>query len=97
MLTPRAEQPENDRAKLIEALEYLRDAGMSVEYLRDIHQSDYRRETYKLAIDYRAVEGPVTYRGENLRYHRRLLFLAAEHWRTCRSFEDLVEEAKKIP
>lgn len=95
MLLPSAAEAENDSPKLVEALEYLHGAGMSQQHLREIHQSD-NGETYHAAIAYRVGRGEVRYGQGNPDFHRRLLYIAAEHWRTGRAFSELVHAALRL-
>ncbi|VDS09304.1 hypothetical protein PARHAE_02502 [Paracoccus haematequi] len=84
-------RPEQDAGKLVKALEYLDAEGMDLRLLRALHQGD--DETFPDAISYRRQFPDRVYREPNITYHQRLLFVAAEHWRTGRSFDALVAEA----
>lgn len=88
-------KPEQDSEKLRKALSYLNSSGMDREQLRDLHHSPDRTETFARAISYRD-PGPAKYDEVNLAYHRRLLFVAAEHWRTGASIAGLVERALEV-
>ena len=84
---------EQNASKAITALEYLRDQEMDQELLRDLHHNERRDETYAAAIRYRLTPPATGFEQHNVTYHRRLLFVAAEHWRTERPFAQLVAEA----
>lgn len=88
--------PEQDAEKLVVAPEYLRDQGMELELLRDLHHNPKRTESFARAIAYRRAPPLTGYDEPNITYHRRLLFVAAEHWRTGRPFDRVVSEAKEI-
>ncbi|MTH64876.1 hypothetical protein [Paracoccus shanxieyensis] len=72
-------------------MKYLRDQGMDVALLRKMHQSN--TETFGAAISYRHGNPYRVFNGPNITYHRRLLFVAAEHWRTGTGFQELTEAA----
>lgn len=84
-------RPEQDAGKLVKALEYLEAEQMDLSLLRSLHQGD--NETFSDAIRYRRQFPDRVHREPNITYHQRLLYVAAEHWRTDRDFEDLVAEA----
>lgn len=86
--------PERDNDKLREVLSYLRDEGMDRELLRDLHYSPRRTESFAGAIYYRSL-GHENYSEAHIIYHRRLLFVAAEHWRTGWPFKVLVAQAQE--
>lgn len=88
--------PEQDAEKLVVALEYLRDQDMELELLRDLHHNPKRTESFARAIAYRRSPPLTSYDEPNITYHQRLLFVAAEHWRTGRPFDRVVSQAKEL-
>ncbi|WP_304620212.1 hypothetical protein [Paracoccus sediminilitoris] len=89
--------PEQNSRKLIQALEYLRDHGLTIDQLCDLHHNPKRAERFGAAISYRN-SPPQEYQEPNITYHQRLLFVAAEHWRTEAGFDALVSQARaKFP
>lgn len=83
-------KPEQNPSKLVRALEYLKDHGLSIDHLCDLHHNPKRTERFSAAITYRLK--PQEYREPNITYHHRLLFVASEHWRTEADFDALVSQ-----
>lgn len=76
---------------LVEAALYLEGNGMPVELLRDLHHSPSRRETFKSTKRY--FDEKQDFQMNNQRYGARLIYVAEEHKRSCRSFVQLAYEA----
>ncbi len=82
-------------SRAIEAATYLRNHGMSVELLRDLHHSPRRDETFGRMVAY--FTRTASLRKENVLYGSRLVWIAEEHRRTNRPLSDLVMEALQRP
>jgi hypothetical protein len=76
---------------LVAAALYLEENGMSVELLRNMHHSPLRRETFKSAQRYFSDKRDLQL--NNQLYGARLMYVAEEHKRERRPFEQLAEEA----
>ena len=77
----------------VKALIYLRDAGMSVELLRDLHHSEKRTETFGGAIAYFSKTSEL--RDANIKYSERLTFVMQQHRATSEAFETIVPRARQ--
>ena len=78
-------------AALVAAARYLRQRGMTVDLLRDMHHSPRRDETFTSTLRY--FGGKSDIKDNNIRYGARLIYVAQEHQATGRSFEEIVSEA----
>jgi hypothetical protein len=82
--------------RVVKCLEYLQAKGMSVEFLRDMHHSPARKETFTAAIRYFGKGQALG--ATNTVYAERLNFVVGQHKSTGESFRGLVGQAiKKFP
>lgn len=77
--------------RLVAAALYLEENGMSVELLRNMHHSPLRRETFKSTLRYFGEKQDLQL--SNQLYGARLMYVAEEHKRERRAFDQLAEEA----
>jgi hypothetical protein len=77
--------------QLVQAATYLRDHGMSVALLRELHHSPRRDETYTSTLRYFSEKTNLL--RANLIYGSRLAFVADEHRRSGMPISSLVQEA----
>ena len=78
-------------SEIVEAARYLRDAGMSLQLLKDLHHFPARKETYSSTLKYFSVKRDL--RPVNVAYGARLLYVEQAHRNAGGPFEPLVSKA----
>jgi hypothetical protein len=87
--------PEQNPTRIIRALEYLRDQGMNVVQLRELHPTRKHDEGFGNAIRYRMKPPLRGYVEPTVTYHKRLLMVEARHRDGAGAFAQLVAEAQR--
>jgi len=93
--------PQRDKGELklasptqtVKALQYLRDAGMSISLLNDLHHSEGGKITFVSAIRY--FSKTTALRDANTKFSDRLTFVEREHRATGEGFDAIVARARQ--